>query len=71
MEDEERGLKMIVIVRLRQDTLEHELNRRGVMYDDLYIATDGSIELKVDEKYRAKIRDWYANDDSVLYFSQV
>jgi len=62
---------MIVIAKLRQDTLESELRRRAITYKELFVAADGTIEFEVAEECRAKIRDWYANDDSILYFSSI
>lgn len=62
---------MIVIVRgtLTEVALDIELKRRGI--ETFHRDWDnGEYRLGVEEKYRDKVRDWFAHDDNVLWFSR-
>lgn len=62
---------MIVIVRATETLVEAECARRKINIDKIIAAPDGTTELECQESERRKIREWFAWDDSVLWFSSL
>lgn len=60
---------ILVIVRLSPDILAHALKVRGIEPISQHPSPDGTVELEIPESFRGEVRKWYAEDDSVLYFS--
>lgn len=60
---------ILVIARLSSDILAHALKVRGIEPISQLPSPDGTIELEIPESFRREVRKWYAEDDSVLYFS--
>lgn len=60
---------ILVIVRLSSDILAHAFKVRGIEPISKHPSPDGTVELEIPESFRREVRKWFAEDDSVLYFS--
>ncbi len=62
---------MIFIARLPEQTIESACGRRGITILKMEVQPDSAIAVECPEADRAKVRDWFARDDSVLWFSSI
>lgn len=61
---------MIVICKLSEAQTRAECTRRGIVILDLR-EEKLEVEFSAEEAMRDKVRNWYAEDDSVLWFSSL